>query len=116
MQSYTIAIGPIFTKLQWVSTPIGAEYTRRLRERYNLYLPVTFRIDVPDLDQAAGQPRPARRHHRGLRRRLDHQTTARARAAHRGPDRNANGPEDPDVKLVQARLLVAGGGGTMPGT
>ena len=27
------------------------------------------------------------RHHRGLRRRLDHPTTARARAAHRGPDR-----------------------------
>ena len=57
-----------------------------------------------DLDQAAGQPRPARRHHRGLRRRLDHQTTARARAAHRGPDRDAHGPEDPDVKPVQARL------------
>ena len=79
---------------------------RRLRERYNLYLPVIFRIDVTDFDQAAGKLHPDRRHHRGLRRRLEHQTTARARAAHRGQDRDAHGPEDPDVKPAQARLLL----------
>ena len=80
------------------------ERERRLCERYNLYLPVTFRIGVADLDQAAGQSRAARRHHRGLRRRVDHQTTARARAAHREPDRVAHGPEDSDVKPAQACL------------
>ena len=79
---------------------------RRLRERYNLYLPVIFRIDVTGFDQAAGKLHPDRRHHRGLRRRLEHQTTARARAAHRGQDRDAHGLEDPDVKPAQARLLL----------
>ena len=34
-------------------------------------------------DQAAGQPRPAQRYHRGIRGRLDHRTTARTRAGHR---------------------------------
>ena len=38
-------------------------------------------------DQAAGQPRPAQRHHRGIRGRLDHRATARTRAGHRRPDR-----------------------------
>ena len=42
---------------------------------------------TPHFDQAAGQPRPAQRNHRGIRGRLDHRATVRTRAGHRRPDR-----------------------------
>ena len=65
---------------------------------------LSARILMADLGQAAGQSRAARRHHRDLRSRVDHQTTARARAGRREPDRVVHGPEDPDAKPAQACL------------
>ena len=59
-------------------------------------------------DQAAGQSRPARRHHRGIRRRLDHRATARAGAEDCRQDRGADernrggGPKRLAVGGIQA--------------
>ena len=47
-------------------------------------------VAAAEPEQAAGQPRPVQRRHRGICRRLDCRATPRTRAAHRGPDRLFN--------------------------